>query len=266
MTNEGSGLSGSDGEANGRVNLVREECDTVLEVIADDLHNACRVLDDGDFWGKEHLSGTVKKAVDGNTGVGIDNQNVLSHADVSIGPRLSIVIQNLVKSSLVKLILLRFGDITSVCVALADFNHFSEDILGLVGDVEGEVHVGSLLELSATDESINTVLWTRDPANVVIGIEISAGLGLILWKELKTIVVDKDARSSAVQLVVRNGSLERSHGRNDNAVQSFLVNWHLDRDVAGAEANLIGLEDIGTDRRIASRVAGNACNWSNNLE
>lgn len=65
MTNEGSGLSGSDSESNGRVNLVREECDAVLEVVSDDLHDARRVLDDGDFRGQEHFSGTVKKAVDG---------------------------------------------------------------------------------------------------------------------------------------------------------------------------------------------------------
>lgn len=182
-----------------------------------------------------------------NTGIRVNNQNVFSHADVAISPGLSIVIQNLVKRSLVKLILLGFRDITSVGVAFADFNHFSEDILGLVRDVEGEVHVGRLLELSATNESIHTVLWARDPANVVIGVEISPGLGLIFWKELKTIVVDKDARSSTVQFVVRNGSFKRSHSRNDDAVQTLLVDWHLDRDVARVEANLIGLEDIGAN-------------------
>lgn len=282
VTDEGSGLSGSDSKANGRVNLVREESDAVLEVVSDDLHDARRVLDDGDFGGQEHFSGTVKKAVNGlrklvcgthrgvcstyNTGIGVDNQNVFSHADVAISPGLSIVIQNLIKSSLVKLILLRFRDITSVSVTFADFNHFSQDILGLVRDVEGEVHVRGFLELSATDESINTVLWTCDPANVVIGIEISPGLSLIFWKKLKTIVVDEDAGSSTVQFVMRNGSFKRGHSGNDDAVQTLLVDWHLDRDVAGAEANLISLEDIGTNRRIASRVASDACNWPNNLE
>jgi hypothetical protein len=110
------------------------------------------------------------------------------------------------------------------------------------------------------------MLWTCDPANIVISIEISSCLSLRLRNKLKTIIVDEDARSSTIQFVMRDGCLKRCYRGNDDTIQVLLVNWHLNRDVAGSEADLVRPEDVGTNGRIASRIAGDSCNWSDNLK
>jgi hypothetical protein len=110
------------------------------------------------------------------------------------------------------------------------------------------------------------MLWTCDPANIVISIEISSCLSLLLRNKLKTIIVNEDARSSTIQFVMRDGCLERCYRWNNDTVQVLLVNWHLNRDVAGSEADLVRPEDVGTNGRVASRIAGHSCNWSDNLE
>ena len=50
VADEGCDFALADGESDGGVDLVGEECDAVFEVVPDDLHHAGRVLDNGDFW------------------------------------------------------------------------------------------------------------------------------------------------------------------------------------------------------------------------
>lgn len=59
MTNKRSNLARSDGEANIRVDQVREKGDTVLKVITRDLHDSCVVLNNSDLRRQEHFGGAI---------------------------------------------------------------------------------------------------------------------------------------------------------------------------------------------------------------
>ncbi len=58
-----------DGKADSAVNLVGEECDSIFEVVAYDLHDAGGVLHDGYFRGEVHFGGAVEEAVHWDAGV-----------------------------------------------------------------------------------------------------------------------------------------------------------------------------------------------------
>lgn len=54
------------------------------------------------------------------------------------------------------------------------------DPLDVLGQVESEVHVGSLLELALTDVALLAiVLWAGNPANAVVLVEVTSRLNVL---------------------------------------------------------------------------------------
>jgi hypothetical protein len=64
VADERSNLARADSETNSTVDHIGEESDTVLKVIPRNLHHPGGVLNNGHLGGKEHLSSTIKKAID----------------------------------------------------------------------------------------------------------------------------------------------------------------------------------------------------------
>jgi hypothetical protein len=52
-----------------------------------------------------------------------------------------------------------------------------------------------------------------------------------LMVPLTSVIVDEDVGSTALQLVSGNGFLDRLNCRLDDAMQTLLVNWHLNGDM-----------------------------------
>lgn len=72
MSNEWGNISVGDSVTNGRVDQVREESDTVLEISVDNLHDTGRELHDTDFRGLLHLGASIQETIRRDTGVGIN--------------------------------------------------------------------------------------------------------------------------------------------------------------------------------------------------
>ena len=218
VTDEGGDLTTTDGEADSSVDKVGEVCNTVLKVIPGNLHDTSGVLDDSDFRRQEHLGGTVHEAVFGNDGIGVDNENDFTHANVTTSLCARVSSKDLVESLVVerKFLLLRDG---SVALVIAVINKTLEYVFDAVGDVESEVHVGGLLELSAADETFVVVLGARDPSNVVVLVESKELLVIFFRSDSHTIVVDENAGGSTTGLVVGNGGLQTGYGGLDNTLK-----------------------------------------------
>lgn len=231
VTDEGRNITVSDSELDGSIDQVSEEGDSTLEERIGDVHDTGSVLDDGNLRGLLHLRDGVKETVGGDTGVGVDQEDVVTHADVAIGPGAALVLLN------------NFGESVAVSVGLIFLSPAlvtldqQELLLNAVADPERVVHIGGLLELSAAVEALLTlgglgvVLRSGNPSNVVFIVEVLASTGIIFGDELHTVVIDEDVGGTTLHLVGGNGGLEGADGGLDDSNETLLVDWHLNSDV-----------------------------------
>ena len=134
VADEGSDVAVGDGVANGGVDEVGEEGDAVLEIRVDDLHDAGGELHDSHVRGELHLRGGIEDAVGRDAGVGIDEDDVVAHPDVAVGPGDAALVDDLLEASLV-------GECFVVLSPVVGTLDLKELFLHLAGDHETEVHV-----------------------------------------------------------------------------------------------------------------------------
>lgn len=115
----------------------------------------------------------------------LTNQNVVTDTDVTISPSTAILLEDFFERLLVGMSLVDLGPLGTAVV-------LGQLLFYLAGDHEGKVHVGSLLELSAAQESVLAVLRSGNPTDAVVGIKLNAGLALFVGNELHTIVIHED--------------------------------------------------------------------------
>ena len=140
--------------------------------------------------------------------------------------------------------------------------------LYLLRDVEGKVHVGRLLELAFTDVALITiVLRTRDPANVVILVELPPQSAVLLGNAgAKSVVVDEDVGGSSVGLVVGDGLLKTANGGNNDRVETLLVDRHLDGDSGSDKALGVSLLHAGLLAGVEAGVCESATDGTDHLQ
>jgi hypothetical protein len=254
VTDEGSDITVGDGVTNGSVDEVGEEGDTVLKVGVDDLHDTGAKLHNTDFGALLHLGGSVEKTVGRNTSVGVNEKDVVTDTDVTISPGATVLLEDFAEAALVSLSLVCLSPL----VATVDLEKL---LLDVAGYHETEVHVGSLLELSATNEAIETVLGTGSPTNAVVGVELNSGLTLLLIEKLKTIVVDEDVGGTTLKLVGGDSLLDRLDGRGNDGCETLLVDRALNGDVR----KVATLDAAGEQSRVEARVHGHLANGTDHL-
>lgn len=116
VTDERSNITGCDSVLDLSVDEVGEEGDTALEERVCDVHDTGGVLEDSDFGRKLHFGNSVEQAVGRHTGIGVDNQNVVAHTDVTISPGAALVLLNTLHES--GLVGLSFVFLSPVTVAV----------------------------------------------------------------------------------------------------------------------------------------------------
>ena len=134
MADEGRDIAVGDGIANGSINKVGEESDAVLEIGVDDLHDAGGELHDAHVRGELHLGGGIEDAVGGDTGVGVNQNDVVAHTDVAIGPGDAALVDDFLEAALVGYGFVVLGPVLGTLDRKELFLH-------IAGDHEAEVHV-----------------------------------------------------------------------------------------------------------------------------
>ena len=268
VTDKGCDLTRADRVTNGRVDKVGEEGDTVLEVVVSNLHDTSGVLNNSNLGVEEHLSSTIKKTVDRNTSIRINDEDDLADANVAGSPSLRSLGENTGQGLLVKILFLGLVNHVSALSAVLGLNHVHKVLLDLLGDVQSVVHVGSLLELAGTDEALlAVVLRTSDPTNVVVVVELATPLDLLLRDTSpKTVIVHEDAGRSTVGLVVRDSSLQTPDGGDDDRIHTLLVDRHLDSDLGRNETLGVASSQVGLVAGVVARVGRSTTNRTNHLE
>jgi hypothetical protein len=199
-----------------------------------------------------------------HTRIRIDDKDDLSNTDVALSPSQRILLQHLGQGLFIHIRLLLLANRK---IATSS-NHLLHVRLHLLRDVESKVHVGSLLELALADVAlVAVVLRTRDPADVVVFVELSPRLAILLGNaSAESVIVDEDVGRPTVGLVVRDGLLERSNGGNDDRVEALLVDGHLDGDPRRHEARSNGLRQAGFAVRIEAGVGESAADGADHLQ
>lgn len=73
---------------------MREEGDTLFKEAGRHVHDTGFELDDGDRWVLLHLTDGVEEAVSRHTRVRVDDQDVIAHANVALGPSATLVLRD----------------------------------------------------------------------------------------------------------------------------------------------------------------------------
>ena len=231
-------IAGRNTETDSGVNQVREEGNPVLEVIVRYLHYTAAELDDRHSWGKLHLRRCIEETVFGNTGIGVNNENVVTDPNVPVSPRTTVFRENSFEASFVSvsfIYLCPVGRTIDQLQCLFDF----------IRDPHTVVHVGSFLELSFALETIDVVSWTSGPADVMVGVELGACLAVLSGDKLQAVVVDEDVCCAALQLVGGDGLFDRPDCGCDHGVKSFFVDGALNGDVWEIVGREPGRRDSG---------------------
>lgn len=105
------------------------------------------------------------------------------------------------------------------------------------------------------------MLGPSSPADAVVGVEVDTGLSLLLVDKLEAVVVDEDVGATALELVGRNGLLNRLDRGRDNRVKTFLVDGALDGDVG----ELAACYAAGLQCRVETTVLVDLLDWANDL-
>ena len=91
MADERCDVAVCDRKLNGSVDEIREECYALLEKAGGNIHDARGELNDGDLRGGFHLTDCIEEAISRYTCVRVDDQNIVSNSDISLGPGSSLV-------------------------------------------------------------------------------------------------------------------------------------------------------------------------------
>ena len=134
MADERRDVAVGDGVADSSIDKVGEEGDAVLEIGVDDLHDAGGELHDAHVGGELHLGGGIEDAVGGDTGVGVNQNDVVAHPDVAIGPGDAALVDDFLEAALVGYGFVVLGPVLGALDRKELFLH-------IAGDHEAEVHV-----------------------------------------------------------------------------------------------------------------------------
>jgi len=224
VTDERSDVTVGDSETNGRVNQVGEVGDTVFEESPDDLHDTGRELHDTDLGRLLHLGDGIQETILWNTGVGVDENDVVADTDITISPGTTMLVEDFLETATIG-----FGFIVLVPFGVAVDN--LELLLDVARNHHTKVHVGGLLELSLTDEALGTVLGSGSPTDTVVSVKVDSFVALFLVNQLKTVVVEEHVARSSLEFVRGDGGLERLDCWHDDTLETLLVDGTLDGDV-----------------------------------
>lgn len=100
MTDEGSDVTRGDCISNLSVDKVGEPGDSLLEEAVGNVHDTGSILENSSARADLHFRGSIKETVAGNFGVGVNDENVVTHADVTISPGAALVFLNNIQKSL----------------------------------------------------------------------------------------------------------------------------------------------------------------------
>lgn len=257
VTDEGCDVTVGDGVFDGRIDQVGEIGDTVLEEGPGDLHDTGGELHDADFLTALHLGDGVKDTILWHTGVGVDNDNVVADTNVAVCPRTSVLVEDLLQRGTVGLGLVILVPV-DVAVERVELG------FDVAADHHTEIHVGGLLELSLTDETLGAVLGTGGPPDVVVGVEVDTGVALVLVDQLQTIVVEQHVAGATLKFVGRHGSFARLDGGSNDTLQTLLVHGALDSDV-GKRVTIDRSNAAREQSRVETGVRGNLLDGTDNL-
>jgi len=179
VADEGGDVAISDTEADSSVDEVGKEGDTLFKERGGNVHDTGGELDDGDRRGLLHLADSVKEAVIWDSGVGVDDKDVVSDSEVTISPSSAFVVfYDLCEALLIESIFI-------ILVPGAFFMHSAHRFLDSVADVECVIHVGSLLELAGSNENVIAIgvtfwlmFWSGHPSDVVVFVELASRICL----------------------------------------------------------------------------------------
>lgn len=110
----------------------------ILKEIANNLHDARAELHDANFRGLFHLTCGINETVCWYTGIGVDDQDVVANADVSVCPRTSMFLEDFTETAFVFQCFVVLGP---VGVAL----NFGELGLDVTGKHQSKIHVTAKL-------------------------------------------------------------------------------------------------------------------------
>jgi hypothetical protein len=147
MTNKRSNIPWCYTKSNGCVDKIREESDTIFEVVVGDLHDTTAKLDDGNTRTLLHLRSSVQQAVFENTSIWIDDENIITDPNMTISPCSVILFQNSFEAPFICNTLI---DLSPVCGSINLLQRF----LNGIWDCESIVHIGHFLESSYSDHSM----------------------------------------------------------------------------------------------------------------
>jgi hypothetical protein len=227
-------------ERDSQLDTSGEMGDTVLEKVVRDLHDTGRMLNNGDIGALFELADSVNQAVFRNSSVRIDDKNDStavsgtkrdeqmylrvqgqakhSHSDVSIRPSQTLGFGNtLTEGSLVQRLLIFIApEVVLSHSFLCVRSHFVQNLFYSQGELNGEVHVGSLLKSPPSLETVDAVSGTGDVCHVVVVVKPLPSINFFRADELQTVIADQDRNGSTLSLVSRLCHLEGlDSGHND---------------------------------------------------
>lgn len=227
-------------ERDSQLDTSGEMGDTVLEKVVRDLHDTGRMLNNGDIGALFELADSVNQAVFRNSSVRIDDKNDStavsgtkrdeqmylrvqgqakhSHSDVSIRPSQTLGFGNtLTEGSLVQRLLIFIApEVVLSHSFLCVRSHFVQNLFYSQGELNGKVHVGSLLKSTPSLETVDAVSGTGDVCHVVVVVKPLPSINFFRADELQAVIADQDRDGSTLSLVSRLCHLEGlDSGHND---------------------------------------------------
>lgn len=161
----------------GGVDQVGEEGDAVLEESVNHLHYPAGELHDAHVWGTLHFAYRVQQTVCGHPRVAVDQQDVVANSDVAVGPHARRLVQDTLKRLIVgtRLVVSCPGGWTLIALQV---------VLDLARQHEPVVHVRRFFELAPPHKLLAAMFGTCSPSNVMVLVEIDAGLSFVLVDDL----------------------------------------------------------------------------------
>lgn len=256
VSDERGNVTSADTILDGSVHDVGEVGDTVLKDVVSDLHDTRAVLQNGNLGALVHLKRTIEKTVERHTGIAIDDENNLTHADVTLSPSLTVICnKHVLERLIVETIVVFSSQLLVVAVAATAFelSQTMELVFDAVREGKTVVHVTGLLELALADEaelvgaSLGTELmvgqvlvfsillggalepgeeattlgslhiWhARTVADAVLTVVLLASGGQLWLDALHAVIVDEDGRGATLVLIVFDRGHDGDHSGNDD--------------------------------------------------
>ena len=80
-----------------RVDQVRKPGNAAFEESVGDVHDTGLVLKNGDLWSLFHLADGIKQAIGWHPSVRVDDEDIVAHTDVPIGPSEPLILRDHVR-------------------------------------------------------------------------------------------------------------------------------------------------------------------------